>query len=352
MKALARYAALNSYVEVSRSVGIDPARLMRGVGLDPSSLGLPDRWIPAVAIARLLEQSAATSGCEDFGLKLAERRRLANLGPLSLVIREEPDLRGALRTLIRHENMYNEALRIHMAVTNGLATVRIGFEFGEPTGTRQATELAMGTLHRLLRDFLGTQWQPLTVCFTHTAPADPSAHRRFFGPALKFEQKFNGVVFYENDLETPNKTSDPQLRAYAQQFLDSVGFPEETTTLDRVRELVELLLPTGRCSVEQIARSLGVDRRTVHRHLADENETFSSVLNSVRTELAEQMVSSGRHSLTEVATLLSFSSSSNFSRWFRGRFGCSPSRWCAEKSARSPGKPSPRNPPSPAARAP
>ncbi|MBA8923416.1 AraC-like DNA-binding protein [Kutzneria viridogrisea] len=337
MKALARYAALNSYVEVSQSVGIDPARLMRGVGLDPASLVLPDRWIPAVAIARLLERSAVTSGCQDFGLKLAERRRLANLGPLSLVIREEPDLRGALRTLIRHGNMYNEALRIHMSVTNGLTTVRIGFEFGEPAETRQASELAVGTLHRLLRDFLGTRWQPLTVCFTHPAPADPSTHRKFFGPTLTFEREFNGIVFYETDLDTPNKTSDPQLRTYARQFLDSLGFPEETTTLDRVRGLVELLLPTGRCSVEQIARSLGVDRRTVHRHLADENETFSSVLNSVRAELAEQMVGSRRYSLTEVAALLSFSSSSNFSRWFRERFGCSPSQWRTEKSTRSPG---------------
>ncbi|QUQ71162.1 AraC family transcriptional regulator [Kutzneria sp. CA-103260] len=343
MKALARYAALNGYIEVSQLAGIDPAPLMRCVGLDPPSLGLPDRWIPAVAIARLLEQSAATSGREDFGLKLAERRRLANLGPLSLVVREEPDLRGALGTLVRHENMYNEALRMRLSVTNGLATVRVGFDFGEPAESRQATELAVGTLHRLLRDFLGTQWQPLAVCFTHRAPADPSAHRRFFGPALRFEHEFNGIVCYEADLDTPNRTSDPQLRTYARQFLDSLGFPAETTTLDRVRELIELLLPTGRCSVEQVARSLGVDRRTVHRRLTDENETFSSVLNSVRAGLAEQMVGGRRHSLTEIATLLSFSSSSNFSRWFRGRFGCSPSRWRAEKSAHSSGEPPPHN---------
>ncbi|MBP2328733.1 AraC-like DNA-binding protein [Kibdelosporangium banguiense] len=329
MKTLARYAALNSYVEVSQSVGIDPARLMRGVGLDPADLGLPDRWIPAVAIARLLEQSAATSGHQDFGLRLAERRRLANLGPLSLVIREESDLRSALGMLIRHENMYNEALRMRMSVMNGLATVRIGFEFGESAQTRQATELAVGVLHRLLRDFLGTLWQPVTVCFTHPPPADASTHRKFFGPAVKFEHEFNGIVFYASDLDTPNKMADPQLRTYAQQFLDSLEPSKETTTLNRVRELVELLLPSGRCSVEQIARSLGVDRRTVHRHLADANETFSSVLNSIRTELAEHMVSNRRYSLTEIATLLSFSSSSNFSRWFRGRFGCSPSQWRA-----------------------
>ncbi|WP_010595148.1 helix-turn-helix domain-containing protein, partial [Rhodococcus sp. P14] len=75
-------------------------------------------------------------------------------------------------------------------------------------------------------------------------------------------------------------------------------------------------------------------RRTVHRRLADEGETFSSVLDATRADLATRMVGSGRHSLTEVSDLLSFSAPSNFSRWFRNRFGCSPSRWRAEEGGR------------------
>ncbi|MER5391318.1 AraC family transcriptional regulator [Saccharopolyspora sp. NPDC002686] len=327
MKPLARYAALNSYIEVSQAVGLEPARLLRGAGLDPASLALQDRWVPAGAVARLLELSAVESGQQDFGLLLAERRRFANLGPLSLVIREEPDVRSALTVLIRHEHMYNEALRMRMSVLNGLATIRVGFEFGEQTETRQATELALGTLHRLLLGFLGSLWQPLAVCFTHHAPADPGTHRRLFGSAVKFEQEFNGVTFYADDLDAPNKMSDPLMRNYAYQILDTLEPPRESTVLNRVRELIELLLPTGRCSVEQVARSLGVDRRTIHRQLSDEGETFSSILNATRTELAENLVATHRYTLTEIADLLSFSSPGNFSRWFRGQFGCSPSQW-------------------------
>lgn len=328
MKTLARYAALNSYVEVGQALGIaDPAKLMRGVGLDPAGLGLQDRWIPATAIARLLEQSAAVCGQQDFGLRLAQRRRLANLGPLSLVIREEPDVRSALTLLVRHENMYNQALRTRLSVQNGLAAVRLGFDFGEPTPSRQAMELAVGVLHQLLRGFLGPAWKPVSVCFTHAAPDNETTHRKFFGQAVRFEHEFNGIVFYAGELDSPNQMADPQLRAYAHRFLGSLGPAREDTTLGRVRELVELLLPTGRCSVEQVARSLGVDRRTVHRHLAQTGETFSSVLNSARVDLATHLVGSKRYSLTEVAELLSFSSPSNFSRWFRGEFGTTPSRW-------------------------
>jgi AraC-like DNA-binding protein len=327
MKSLARYAALNSYVEVSQGLGIDPAQLMRAVGLDPAGLGLPDRWIPATAIARLLERSAAAAGHLDFGLRLAERRRFGNLGPLSLVIREEPDVRSALNMLMRHENMYNQALRTRMTVRNGLATVRLGFEFEEPTPARQAMELAVGVLYQLLRGFIGPLWKPVSVCFTHPAPDSDATHRKLFGQTVRFEHEFNGIVCYATDLDAPNQMADPHLRIYAHRFLGSLGPGREVTTLDRVRELIELLLPTGRCSVDQVARSLGVDRRTVHRHLTAAGETFSSVLNTARIGLATHLVGSRRYSLTEVAELLSFASPSNFSRWFRGEFGVPPSQW-------------------------
>ena len=95
----------------------------------------------------------------------------------------------------------------------------------------------------------------------------------------------------------------------------------------RVKALIEVLLPTGHCSIVQVARSLGVDRRTVQRRLAASGETFSSLLNAARAELAERLVLNPRRSLTEIAEELGFSEPSAFSRWFRGQFGCSPSEW-------------------------
>ena len=330
MKPLARYAAITGYADLCASLGMDPTPLLRGVGLDPAGLGLPDRWIPAVAIARLLERSAAVARCPDFGLRMVERRRFANLGPVSLVLREEPDVRSALKFLMRYQHMYNEALRMRLVESEDVATIRVALELGEPADTRQATELAVGVLHRLLRDFRGGHWQPLAVCFTHLAPEDTSAHLEAFGPMVKFDQEFTGIVLYTSDLDAPNSMSGPSIGPYARQFLDTLDTRPEATPVTRVRQLIELLLPTGRCSVEQVARSLGVDRRTVHRHLAEAGQTYSSVLNATRVDLAEHLVAGRRYSLTEVADLVGFSSASNFSRWFRNEFGCSPKQWRAK----------------------
>lgn len=325
-KPLARYAALNNVVELSRTLGLDPAALLREAGLDPAGVSLPDRWVPAEAIAALLERAAAASGREDFGLRLAELRRFANLGPLSVVVREEPDVRSAVRLLIRYEHMYNEALHIRLHEQHGLATLRIELDLPAPQ-LRQSAELAVGVLHQLLRAFLGPTWQPLAVGFTHPAPRGATIHHRALGPAVRFEQNYDGLCVYTTDLDAPNTMADPQMRGYAQQFLDSIAAAKQATTAHRVRELIEILLPTGRCSIEQTARSLGVDRRTIHRRLAAEGQTFTTLLNATRRGLARRLVANPNQPLTEIAQMLAFSSHSNFTRWFRSEFGTSPSQW-------------------------
>jgi AraC-like DNA-binding protein len=81
-----------------------------------------------------------------------------------------------------------------------------------------------------------------------------------------------------------------------------------------------------------VAQRLGVDRRTVHRRLAEEGETFSSLLDSVRAELATRYIDNRDRPLASVAELLGFSAHSAFARWFRGQFGCSVSEWRAART--------------------
>ena len=102
MRDTIRSATLIGYAELARSVGLDPHRLMRKCGLNPSCLSDPDLRIDAASVAKLLETSAAESQVEDFGLRLSTARRLSNLGPFSLVVREETTARRALETLGRY----------------------------------------------------------------------------------------------------------------------------------------------------------------------------------------------------------------------------------------------------------
>src|SRR5215212_3967986 len=118
MRPGARCATLHGFPELCRSLGVEPGPLLTALGLDEAAPAEPDRWVPAAAVAELLERSAAESGRDDFGIQLARRRRWSTVGPLSVVLREEPDLRSALTLLLRYEYTVNEAVRGGMEETD------------------------------------------------------------------------------------------------------------------------------------------------------------------------------------------------------------------------------------------
>jgi AraC-like DNA-binding protein len=329
MRPGVRTATLDGYLGLARSAGLDPARILANAGIAVADLAVPDKWVPAAVVSRVLERSATESGLEDFGLRLAGLRRLATLGPLSVVLSQEPDLRSALTLLCRYEHSYNEALRMRLDEDGDLATMRLWFEFGEPAPTRQATELATAALLGIVRELLGRQWEPLALCFTHRAPASLVAHRALLGPRLQFGHEFTGLVFYAAELDAANTASDPLLRPYAEQLRQALGAPPAATVTGQVTQLVEMLLPVGRCSTHQVARSLGVTQRTLHRQLGAEGQSFSAIVHTTREALAERYLVAERYSLTDVSQLLGFTSPSAFSRWFRQRFGVSPTEWRA-----------------------
>ncbi|SPS01631.1 helix-turn-helix transcriptional regulator [Cupriavidus taiwanensis] len=94
-----------------------------------------------------------------------------------------------------------------------------------------------------------------------------------------------------------------------------------------VRRMMSRLLPQGNCSIEAVARQLGVDRRTVHRKLRSSGESYSANLSDMRMTLTLRYTANPHRPLCEVAELVGFESSSSFSRWFPKCFGCSASEW-------------------------
>lgn len=326
MPYLVRSQVLTGYATLARAFGLAPELLASAVGLDLSALADLDARISAKAFAELLERSAQAAHAEDFGLRLAESRGLGILGPVGILMREEADLRSALRSLARYLPVHNEALNLKLSEEHGVAILALEVRLLGLAEARHFTELSLGAFFRIVSRFLGRQWSPSRVCFEHAAPEDSSTHRRFFGCRVEFHHEFNGIVFSAKDLDTPISMSDAMLARYAHRYLDAIAQHRDASPNEKVRELIRLWLPSGNCDANKIARSLGVNRRSVHRYLSKEGESFSSVMIVVRAEMACRMLSS-RRPLAEIAELVGFSGSAAFSRWFRQAFDCTPSEW-------------------------
>jgi AraC-like DNA-binding protein len=329
-RALVRAASLTHFDALAAAAGLDARALVAEQGLPARCLDEPDLMIPAQAVGRLLECTAERSGDAAFGLRLAQSRRLSNLGPLALLVRDEPSLRRALEVLVAHLPLHNEALSLRVEEAGGLVTIRARLDTAGGPPMRQATELVVAVAYRLLCIFLGAGWRPRLVCFAHRAPPSVAAHRALFGPAVEFGHEFDGIVCNSAELDAPNPGADPVLARYTQRLLARPADAAPRLS-DRVREFIVLLLPRGHGRVEVVAQHLGVDRRTVARRLAAEGTQFGALLDEVRQELLERCLLDGGRPLGEIAALLGFSSPSVFARWHRQRFGVT------ARTRRSPG---------------
>ena len=326
MTGLIRSASLTNFADVAQSVGLVPAQLLSEFGLPLRCLRDPDLKVPIHAVRQLLETSAERSGAEAFGLLMAEKRQLSNLGPVGLIVREQPTLRLAIEALARYSRFLNEALFLMIEDGGDVVVLREELIVGHAGPVRQSTELAIGVVLRMLRGLLGTNWKPLRVCFAHDAPADRTVHERVLGRSVEFGHDFNGIVCARSDVESPNPNADPQMARYARQLIDTSIGSETVSMTGQVRELVVTLLSTGKCTLDLVAQHLGVDRRTVHRHLASEDQRFAEIVDAVRLEIAARYMKDPKRTLAEVSSLLGFSAPSGFSRWYRRQFNDTASR--------------------------
>jgi AraC-like DNA-binding protein len=327
-----RSATLSNYVEVARQVGVDPYQMLRRVGIDAHVLNDPNMPLSARQVARLLEASAEASGCPDFGMRMAEARRISDLGVVSLLILHLATLRDVLDTTVRYRNLLNSALALHVEETGDVVEVKeeLVVDFDGPA--IQCYELAIGILVRVFRSILGVKWQPVSVHFSHPRPARAHLHRKLLGERVEFGSEFNGLTCLKTDLDHPNASADPNLARYAAQFIDSLHDVGDTSLSYEVRKSIYLLMPMGGATVPRISRSLGLSERTMQRRLANEGAEFSELVNGVRRELTERYLANASYSLTRIAEMLGYGQLSSFTRWFVSEFGVSPSLWRDRKN--------------------
>jgi AraC-like DNA-binding protein len=319
--AVAHGASLAGYRKLARELGLDAEAMARRAGIPLRALDDPELPVSARAVCRLLDASAATSGTEDFGLRIASFRDLSNLGPIGLVAREAATAMLALDTVCRYLSLITESTLVRVIPDGDFVVIHAYVVLPHSVPTRQATELSVATLYRILSEILGPAWRPMHVSFTHRPPADTRRHRQFFGTAVSFNTEYNGMVCRAADLNRSLPRSRHETTRFAVRYLDAALARRRAGIASGARLFIAAMLASGRCTSEQLARHLGVDRRTVHRHLADEGETFRSLLQATRMDLARRLVSESDLPLADVATLLGFSAASAFSAWFAKSFG-------------------------------
>jgi AraC-like DNA-binding protein len=329
-----RAASLTNYVDLARSVGLDGYGILREIGIEPQLLAEPDTRVSADAVSRLLAESADRSGCDTFGLRLAEMRSFASLGPLTLLVRHESSLRGVLRRLIAYRRLLTDIIELHLE--EEAEQTRIVVAVTPDVATRQCVELVMGLNCRFMSGALFGGWRPAEAHFRHPAPADTSVHQRVFRAPLRFDATFNGYVVPTESLDRQNAYGDPGFLEHAQHYVDLLAreLPEPSLA-EQVRAAIKRLLPAGAATLARVAAHLNLHPRALQRKLAAAGLAFADLVETIRGHVARDLLANTNLPVTQVALLVGYASPASFSRWFAGLAGQPPREWRLRNRPRS-----------------
>ena len=84
------------------------------------------------------------------------------------------------------------------------------------------------------------------------------------------------------------------------------------------------LLPHGKANAVEIARRIGMSRRTLARKLSSEDLTFSEIAEELKSDLAKHYLRGSDLPISQIAWLLGYSEVSAFTHAFKRWTGMTP----------------------------
>ncbi|KZM40597.1 AraC family transcriptional regulator [Marinomonas sp. SBI22] len=159
-------------------------------------------------------------------------------------------------------------------------------------------------------------------------PHNLNDYEAYFGCRLT-KAKALSIHFRAEDADKPFLTQNLIMWEFFEDKLNQklADLDSNAKTVDRIRAVLLESLPSGKSSIEHIANKLAMSKRTLQRKLTAETETYQSVLQSVRSELADHYLKKSKMSLSEISFLLGFNEVNSFIRAYSAWKGVSPGHY-------------------------
>ncbi|MBH0114419.1 AraC family transcriptional regulator ligand-binding domain-containing protein [Novosphingobium sp. YJ-S2-02] len=323
-----RAANLRGFSDYTRRRDADPRRILERHGIDMRALSDPDSYVGAQALVDTFEYCSELFADPLFGMHLAQEQDAEVFGCITALARSASDLRTAIGALTDYLPIVHspEAAPELLEGENG-AELRWGVvhDLGvNDQANLQAVVLQM----KLLRQIGGAHFQPRYVELA-VAPRgdDVTEIERALGCQLRTRSHINAIGFAASQLDNPVPSANRLLYRLLGGYLDRVKAANRISFAQRVRDYVRGDLPKGNCSIERCAEKFGISVRTLQGRLAEEDTSFSALIEDVRITLAKVYLQRPDSTLDQVAEWLGYGEQTSFGRAFKRWTGTTPQKF-------------------------
>jgi AraC-like DNA-binding protein len=307
--------------------GIATEPLLELSGMTREEMGDAQRSLRVSSEMHFLDLAAKALGDELLGIHLAQSFELREIGLLYFMLASSDNLADAFERAARYSSIVNEGVvleklpcRSHLGMSFRFVGVNRGCDCHQ-------IEFCMGALVRICQRLIGRNLVPSRTRFMHPRKAQTKELLAIFGADIRFGAPADDILLPAGSGNLPVTGADPYLNRLLVSYCEEAHSRRPAVRgsfQSQVENAIVPLLPRRKARVGELAPRLGVSRRTLSRRLECEGQSFSDVLETLRTQLARRYLADKKLSISEISWLLGYSQMGAFSRAFKQWTGKTP----------------------------
>ncbi len=317
-------AFIAAMVKAYAQRGMDPKQALQKAQIAPKLLNQAHARVTALQMEWMSEAAMLELDDEALGWF---RRRLP-WGSYGMLVRASltaPNLGVALARWCRHHNLLTDDIRLALRASNGLACI----ELHEAHNLKDLREFCTVSV---LRNALGVAcWLtdsriPLSATqLQFSAPPHVDSYRVLFDGPVHFDAPHSQLSFDAGYLELPIRRDEVALQRMLQRALVLTVRPyrRDRLLVEKVRHTLAEH-PAQSRNADDLAASLNLSPRTLHRQLKEEGASLQALKDSVRRETAMDLLLRTTRPIKQIAAESGFQNEKSFMRAFKGWTGRTP----------------------------
>jgi AraC-like DNA-binding protein len=322
---LVRASAFLPFIKFLDQINSPTERLLQRAKVPVFALEDPEALIPLHRSWIFLEQAAQLEGIDNLGILVGQQTQISDLGTFGHLLCQSLTLFDLLTTLERMINTYNSGEKLWIVQEGDRAGLHHRYSSPPTFGSQQARLYAVLIYLKVFQLVLGQAWQPIAI-HLEVSPSKSLINIKMFADTqIVFAQPSSAIIFPRSLLSSPlQQPATPHTAAYQSDYETLQSSAPSPNFLESLRQLLRSLLRDGYPDIDLVAEIAGMSPRSLQRRLAENDLSYSHLVEKVRFEMAVDLLQDADIKLIEISAELGYADAANFTRAFKRWAGISP----------------------------
>ncbi|QBB69988.1 AraC family transcriptional regulator [Pseudolysobacter antarcticus] len=319
--------ALDCLMQIAEERGVATGAWFNGLALTRAQLNDAAVRVSYREASLIIKRAMRALAQNSLGLDVGRRQSVGTFGVLGLAMMTARTFGESMQIGIENHQVAGSMMEVGFDVVDANSVAMVAeprFVDGEILPFL-CEELFISSL-MVSRALVGANFHPRYVEFTYPQPAWADAYRETFQCEVRFDMPQNRAVidtsWMSYELPTHHPVSAQQALGLCRQMRANVAGPQPEIVVAVERMLRSRLHENP--TVTEVAQSLHLTERSLRRHLAAGGQIFRDMHDRIRTERALELLRDGRHTVSEIGSVIGFSDAREFRRAFKRWTGQSP----------------------------